>query len=198
MALTLLTQLDAVNTMLSCIGESPLTTLTSPPTSDATIAISMLDEVNRNTQSIGWFFNTEYNVPMTRAGDGTISLTTDIVRIDVDKTLYPSIDVVQKGSSPTAFYLYDKKNRTNIFTSDFKAEIIRLLDWDNLPQAFRTYITYKAARMFQQRVVGSNELSQQLAQDELNALVALREYDGDTADNNIFDAYDVSKVLQRF
>ncbi len=177
--------------MLSSIGEAPINQL-DEATVDSAIAVSTLDEVSRNVQSIGWHFNTDSDFPLAKSVDGTIPVTSDIVRIDVDSNTYPSVDVVQRSG-----FLYDRKNHTNVFTIDLKAEIIRLLDWDDLPHPFKAYVTAKAARIFQQRMVGSDELGKQLAQDEINALVILREFDGDTGDYNIFDAYDVAKVLQR-
>ena len=192
MALSSITKLEAVNSMLSSIGEAPINQL-DEATVDSAIAVATLDEVSRNVQAIGWHFNTDSDFPLAKNADGTITLSSDIVRIDVDSLFYPSVDVVQRNGK-----LYDRKNHTYVFTIDLKAEIIRLLDWDDLPQPFKAYAVAKAARIFQQRMVGSNDLSQQLAQDELTALVVLKEFEGDTADYNIFDAYDVAKVLQRF
>lgn len=178
--------------MLSSIGEAPINQL-DEATVDSAIAVATLDEVSRNVQAIGWHFNTDSDFPLAKNTDGTITVSSDIVRIDVDQNLYPSVDVVQRNGK-----LYDRKNHTYVFTIDLKAEIVRLMEWDDLPQPFRAYITAKAARIFQQRMVGSNDLSQQLAQDEMTALVVLKEFEADTADHNIFDAYDVAKVLQRF
>lgn len=191
MALSSLSKLEAVNSMLSAIGEAPINQL-DEATVDSAIAVATLDEVSRNVQSIGWHFNTDSDFPLAKNTDGTITVSSDIVRIDVDSNTYPSVDVVQRNG-----LLYDRKNHTNVFKLDLKAEIIRLLDWDDLPQPFKAYVTAKAARIFQQRMVGSDEIGKQLTQDELNALVILREFDGDTGDYNIFDAYDVAKVLQR-
>lgn len=190
--MTLSTKLEAINSMLSAIGEAPINQL-DEGTVDSAIAVSTLDEANRNVQSIGWHCNTEVDFPVARASDGTITLSSDIIRIDVDKSRYPDVDVVQRNGK-----LYDKKNHTYVFTSDLKAEIIRLLDWDDLPQPLRSYMTAKATRIFQQRMVGSNELSAQLQQDEMTALVVLKEFEGDTGDFNVFDTYDVSRVLERW
>jgi len=191
MALSSISKLEAVISMLSSIGEAPINQL-NEATVDSAIAVATLDEVSRNVQSIGWHFNTDSDFPLAKNADGTVTISSDIVRVDIDSALYPSVDVVQRNG-----LLYDRKNHTNVFTIELKAEIIRLLDWDDLPQPFRAYVTAKAARILQQRMVGSTEIGSQLAQDEINALVALREFDGDTGDYNIFDAYDVAKVLQR-
>jgi hypothetical protein len=190
--MTLTSKLEAINSMLACIGESPINSL-DEGTVDSVIAQSTLDEVSRNVQATGWHCNTDSDFPLVRDTNNEIPLTQDIVRVDVDSIRYPNVNVVQRSGK-----LYDRKNHTFTFNDDLKAEVIRILEWDDLPQPFRTFITAKAARMFQQRVVGSNELSQQLAQDEMTALVALREFEADTGDFNVFDHYDVARVLERY
>ena len=52
------TKLDAVNTMLSAIGEAPVNSLSSGLI-EAEIAETILDTVNTEVQSMGWHFNTE-------------------------------------------------------------------------------------------------------------------------------------------
>jgi hypothetical protein len=191
MSLSLTSRLEAVNSMLMSIGEAPINQLDGL-TVDASIAEATLDEVSRAVQSIGWHFNTEKNFPLTRSVDNRIPLTSDIVRVDLDTYEYINIDAVQRNG-----FLYDRKNHTYTFNSDVKAEIVRLLSWDDLPQPARSYIMVKATRIFQTRVVGSENLASQLGVDELSSLVVLKEFDADTADHTVFDNYSVAQVLDR-
>ena len=81
---TLTSKLEAVNSMLGHIGESPVNSISNTnalPVSAAT-AISALDEISRAVQSVGWQFNTEVNVTLSPAGDGTITLSGDILELD--------------------------------------------------------------------------------------------------------------------
>lgn len=192
MALSITSKLDAINWMLASVGEAPINQLGGATTVDADVAEQTLDEISRQVQSIGWHFNTEKHYPLVRANDKRISITSDIVRVDVSSFDYLNIDVVQRGA-----YLYDKKNHTYEFDYDLLADLIRLVDWDYLPQPFRTYITTKATRVFQTKVVGSEALANQLATDEASAFAALREYEADTGDYSVFDNYDVASVLDR-
>jgi hypothetical protein len=192
MALSITSKLDAINWMLSSIGEAPINQLGGATTVDADVAEQTLDEISRQVQSIGWHFNTEKHYPLIRANDKRISITSDIVRIDVSKFDYPNIDPVQRGA-----YLYDNKNHTYEFDYDLEADLVKLMDWDYLPQPFRTYIATKATRVFQTKVVGSESLANQLATDEASAFAALREYEADTGDYSVFDNYDVASVLDR-
>ena len=110
MALSITSKLDAINWMLSSIGEAPVNQLGGATTVDADIAEQTLNEISRQVQSIGWHFNTENHYPLVRANDKRISITSDIVRVDVSKFDYPNIDPVQRGA-----YLYDNKKHTYFF-----------------------------------------------------------------------------------
>ena len=183
---TLTSKLEAVNSMLGHIGESPVNSISNTnalPVSAAT-AISALDEISRAVQSEGWQFNTEVNVSLSPAGDGTITLSGDILELDPIDT---SIDVVQRGLS-----LFDRSNNTSVFTKDLKVNQTRLLDWDSLPEPARRYITLRASRVFQGRIVGSRELEALIARDEYKAYAALMDFDSGSSDRTIFDSYDVA------
>jgi hypothetical protein len=186
---TLTSKLEAVNSMLGHIGESPVNSISNTnalPVSAAT-AISALDEVSRAVQSEGWNFNTEVNVSLSPSGDGTITLSDDIIEMDPIDT---SVDVVQRGLS-----LFDRSNNTTVFTSDLKVNQTRLLDWDSLPEPARRYIALSASRVFQGRVVGSRELEALIARDEYTARAKLLEFDAGSADRTIFDNYDVASRI---
>jgi len=186
---TLTSKLEAVNSMLGHIGESPVNSISNTnalPVSAAT-AISALDEISRAVQSEGWQFNTEVNVSLSPAGDGTITLSEDILELDPIDT---SIDVVQRGLS-----LFDRSNNTTVFTKDLKVNQTRLLDWDSLPEPARRYITLRASRVFQGRIVGSRELEALIARDEYKAYAALMDFDSGSSDRTIFDSYDVANRI---
>ena len=58
-----MTELEAVNVLLTTIGEAPVL-INGKQTTDVAIAQQVLNEVNREVQSRGWHFNTEYNVEL--------------------------------------------------------------------------------------------------------------------------------------
>ena len=187
MALT--TQLEAVNVMLGNIGESPVTAL-SPLSSlpvSARTAISVLDEVSRDVQSEGWHFNTVNKVTLSPNVNGEIFLTDDVLHID---TLDHSKDIVQRGQQ-----LFDRGDNTLVFDNDLKVTVTYLLDFTELHEQARRYITLKASRVFQGRIVGSQELEQQILREELKARQNLEEADGNGADRTIFDNYDVASCV---
>lgn len=75
--------------------------------------------------------------------------------------------------------------------------MVIMLDFEQLPEAARRFITLKGARVFQDRAVGSAELHGFQERDELRALVELKDMEADTADYTIFDNYAVSRVFDR-
>lgn len=183
------TELDAINTMLTTIGESPVNSI-SASTADTRIAQLILQEVDRATQIKGWNWNTEIDVLLTPNVNTThITLANNVVRVSIDKRTYTDIDVVQRGTR-----LYDKKNKTFDFKSPIKAEIVYLLPFTDLPEQARYYIVVRSARLFQQRMIGDSTGSAFSAEEETTALMALQDSEDETANHNIFDQYDVAKV----
>lgn len=194
MALTLTSELDAVNIMLGTIGESPISSLDAATgVVDAVTARQILKEVAIQVQEEGWHFNVEKNFELTPTSDTkTIYVPANAIEVDAmgDDRDY---DVVIRGQR-----LYDRKNHTYQFEKSLKCEIVLLIDFEELPQAARHYITVRAARVFQQRVVGSDTLNGFTEKDEARARMALQRYDSKTADYNILTSnYDVMNIIDR-
>lgn len=195
MALTTTTKIQAVNIMLATIGSAPVNTLSGSNSADVAMAQQTLDEVSLTVQSHGWHFNTEEDRelvpdPVTKE----VVVGNNIILCDVD---YPNnnnndLDVVLRGTK-----LYDKKNRTYQFTETLKAKVVTALEWDDLPQPARSYIMIRAARIFQDRAVGSEKHHTYTLRDEIMALSQLKRFEGETGDYSIFDNYDVSRVIDR-
>lgn len=186
------TELEAVNTMLTTIGESPVNTI-SESTADTRIAYIILGEVNRATQIRGWHWNTESDVTLTPDGSTKeITLGTDVVRVDVDERRYTNVNVIQRG-----LRLYDKKNHTYQFNEPVKAEVVYLRPFSEMPEQARYYIIVRSARLFQQRMIGDATGSAFSAEEETTAFLALQNAEDETADYNILDQYDIGKVTSR-
>lgn len=193
MAVARTARIDAVNTMLSVIGEAPVNDLSaSSSTADVIIAQNILDEVSREIQSHGWSFNREVKVDLVPSSANNITVSESAASVEIERGDSPLTEYVLRGNR-----LYDKTNHTYTITRTLKATVIYMLDWDELPQAARNYIMIRAARRFQDRVVGSEKHHQFNQVDEFQALVSLRSYEADTADYSIFDNYDVLRVVDR-
>jgi len=192
MALT--TKLNAVNTMISVIGEAPVNTLggTAVPVS-VVQAEAVLDETSKAIQSEGWHFNTEHEYTLTPdASTSKINLPSNTLRVDLDPEIYTDSDPVQRG-----LLLYDRKNHTDVWTKEVKASITFELDFTDMPEQFRHYITVKSARIFANRFLGSREIEGFALRDEIEAKARAIDSDSENADRTIFDHYSVLRVLDR-
>lgn len=189
------TELEAVNIMLSTIGEAPVNNLESGLV-DAETAETILKNVSRDVQSHGWNFNSEPDYTVAADTSGNVILPTEIVRADLaqSETKFRSSknEYIQRGNK-----MYDKVNHTYNIGTALKLDVVVLLTFDLLPEIARRYIAIKASRIFQERVVGSAELSQMNRNDEQQAWFALQEMEGDNSDYNIFDDYGTASVLDR-
>jgi hypothetical protein len=195
MALSMTSELDAVNIMLGTIGESPINSLDAATgVVDAVTARAILSEVSVQVQEEGWHFNTEYEFILTPSLDTKeIYIPANTIEVDASEYDRNNIDVAIRGNR-----LYDRKNKTFQFQQDIKADLTILLEFNELPQAARHYITIRAARVFQQRVIGSDTLGSFTERDEARALRSMRRYESRTADYNILTGnYSVMRTIDR-
>lgn len=192
MSLTTTTELEAVNTMLNTIGEAPINTLVDITSVDAITALSILRSVSREVQTQGWFFNTEHNYPLVPDLNNNLPLPLNILSLDSSE-VSQSFDLIQRG--PLA---YDRQNHTYIFTDTVKCSLILLLAFEETPEAARHYMTIRASRIFQDRVLGSDSLHGMNREDEYTALTTLRLTESENADYNILTGNnDVYRILAR-
>lgn len=191
------TELEAVNTILSTIGEPPINSFTGAQGADATIARNVLTEVSREVQSQGWYFNTLNDQTLTPNASKEITLADEVLRVDNDplmknNTTSDDREIIQRGDK-----LFDKTNNTYTFNADVKATMVLLYEFEEMPEPARRYVTIRAARVFQDRMLGSQKHHMYTMQDEMKCLSTLKEHEGDTADRTIFDHNDVYATINR-
>ncbi len=79
------TELQAVNTMLSTIGEAPVNSITGTTTVDVSVAKNILDETSMSIQSLGWNFNTHTNYKsLSLDSDNKVPLPSNCVKADAN------------------------------------------------------------------------------------------------------------------
>lgn len=193
-----MSELQAVNMMLTTIGEQPIANLNDKAgLQDASIAQDILHNTSRQVQSRGWIFNTDLQKILspdsTTAGGGKIKVDSNVLRIDTtSKVRSNKTDIVERAG-----YLYDREKNTNLFTDTVTVDYVTFLPFESMPESARRYIAVKSARIFHDRVVGSGELHAFFQQDEMQAWSDLLEYQSEIGDFNIFDDYDTFRVLDR-
>jgi hypothetical protein len=192
MPITTTTKLQAVNTMLATIGTAPVNTLSGANSADVAMAVQTIDEVSLSVQSKGWHWNTEVRELSPDPITGQIVVGDNVVMCDVDFPDNGDLDIVLRNTK-----LYDRAAQTFVFTKALRTKTITALEWEDMPQAARSYIMIRASRIFQDRVVGSEKHHSFTLRDELTALQNLRRLEGETGDHTIFDNYDVYRVIDR-
>jgi hypothetical protein len=146
--------LEAVNRVLQMMGEAPINSLNGQY-GLALQAQDTLNDVSRRLQSEGWSFNTDREKLLQRdASTNQIAVGPNISRVVIDVYRYPSLDIVQRGGK-----LYDRFNNTYVFDQDLYADMTIILEWEELPEHARQYITIKSGRQLQEAILGSVDLT---------------------------------------
>jgi len=146
--------LEAVNRVLQMMGEAPINSLNGQY-GLALQAQDTLNDVSRRLQSEGWSFNTDREKLLQRdASTNQIAVGPNISRVVIDVYRYPALDIVQRGGK-----LYDRFNNTYVFDQDLYADMTIILEWEELPEHARQYITIKSGRQLQEAILGSVDLT---------------------------------------
>lgn len=188
-------ELEAVNTILSTIGEAPLNTLVGSLPVDGTIAKNVLSEVCREVQSEGWHFNTHYKVTLVKDTNNKIPVATNVVRLELNPNYYSKsqYDVVQRDG-----YLYNLATNSDVFTQNLSDVIVvYLLPFNEIPEQAKRYITIRSARIFHDRTLGANTIHNFSKEDELRALSILKQAEAQTGDYSIFDTPEQAYTISR-
>lgn len=178
------TELDAINIMISAVGEAPVSTLTGTISPTVAMARNILKETAKSIQSRGWHFNTEKEVELARDTDNKIPVTGNMVSVDLDTDTYPrgDYDITRRGA-----FLYDLIDHTFVFTENLDATVVYLLPLADVPETCRYYIAVTAARRLQARHAGSEKGHAFTKADELDAKQDFETEDNRNADHTIFD-----------
>lgn len=169
------TELEAVNAILASVGESPVTSLDGDFV-DAELAQNLLTQVSRQTQAHGWSFNTEEEYPLAPNGEGKIILPSNTLKVKV----VGSPEYVMRGSK-----LYNKAERTDVFTEAVEATIVFALPYEELPEALRQFLFMRAGRRFQDRLEGDQVLNRFYQADELAAWATFQNHEAEVQQLNV-------------
>ncbi|MDD1013851.1 hypothetical protein [Pseudomonas rubra] len=169
-------ELSAVNDMLAAIGESPVSSLEGDPNADVANCRRILSQVNREVQSKGWTFNIEEDALLIPDSfSKLINYLDDYLKITTGT-------YTNRGG-----FLYDRTNKTDQFTDPVTVTLVRLREYDEMPECFRSYIVAKASRRFNIRFFGAGEIEGSLQEQEQTAWADCQEYELDYGNYNMLD-----------
>jgi hypothetical protein len=194
-----LTKLDAVNIVLSNVGQAPVTQIDNDNPMVA-LAVNMVDEVAEAVQSEGWVFNYETHYPFVPDVNGEIPIADNIIRID-DSDPYTNREIVVRNGK-----LYDKIAHSFKFTEKIELDVTWLLEFEDLPQPVKQYIAIRTANLFAGRAVGSQEAVKFGEREEANARATVIQYETEQGDysflgtegNRKIPTYRPFNVIQRY
>lgn len=176
--LTPQSELEAVNEILSSIGSSPVDTLDESLDVDVINAKRLLEATSREIQSRGWYFNTEDSV--------TLQPDTDSNKVPCPENYLvfysDGYQLVRQSG-----YFFDIASRTSEFPNGLTVTLIRYLQFDELPEVFRKYITVRTARLFQMRFLGAQEIDASLQFAESESYSAIIDFELKTGNYNVYN-----------
>ena len=105
------TELDAVNQILSSVGQAPVTTL-DLQNPEVSIAVNTLREQSKQVQLEGWSFNTEHNYELVRdSNTNEIAYPPTALALDANVQYHQDqYDLVKRNGK-----LYDKYEHSYTF-----------------------------------------------------------------------------------
>jgi hypothetical protein len=179
------TLLEAVNVLLANIGEAPVATLEDEQNAEAGVAERTILELHKEGQTRGWTWNREEAVRFMR------DMSTDEVVVPANVVAF-SVDRFQWAHrfQLRGQRVYDKENRT-FELSDFayiEADVVLLLSWDDCPEAYNRWVVARASRVFAERVLASDVVSQSTAEQEQRAWAELLRVENDQQQPNVLTA----------
>ena len=173
------TELDAVNTMLFVVGESPVDTLDDNTCAESAEALSLLRRESRALQMKGWKFNTDECCVLAADNDGEVKLPLN------------TLSVTFTGSDKYASFtyrggkVYDRRRQTFTIGRAVMADVVVLLDFEDMPEPARRFVTIASARRLQDANLGDGSLHQFEAADEALAWAEFLGREMEDADYNI-------------
>ena len=157
-----MTELQAVNMMLSAIGVSPVSTIVSQHP-DVLSSRLLLGQAKSEVLEGGKWFNTDLCTTLYKDSSGFVFLPSNCINVLAQG------NYLQRGTQ-----MYNNNTHTFVFDTDVIADVIIDIAFDDLPVVAQTLIMYSAAHALQANFVGderklSNLLGRfKLAQQRFN------------------------------
>ena len=176
--MAMLTELEAINQILSVTGDSPVSSINSTY-EQAVVARRILLEISKEKQAKGYWFNEIDEQLLLRDTGGYINLPSDTIRCDIPRD---SGNYIQRG-----LRVFDKLKNTYIITEDLYVNLVVELPWALLPQSFRQVVVSYASLRYNAEYFGSPELNQSIQNDVSRKDLALITEDIDNRDLNMLN-----------
>lgn len=166
------TKLEAINMCLAGIGRDPVASEDDPDL-DAGMAATVIDNLNSDMQTQGWWFNKEYNWRLTPDAEGNLFAPNT------------ALSVLTEGANRGNWLslrgrrLYDMVNHTydlssRLYNGEITLSFIMEIPFEDTPPVFRKAVAYTARRMFAQDLEVDQVRWKMQVQDEERAVLQLQ------------------------
>lgn len=182
-----LTRLQAVNRMLTAVGESVILVEVAGA-GDFANCSDILDQVTQEVLLKDYKCNTERRtlIPDT---SGHVAVPPEVLKIDAAD---PRLDITFRAGR-----LYDREKATDVFDKPVEVDLTLGLRFEDLPFSLQLEIAAKAARRYQKFYVGSQTADGFLKEDEAVATSVAEDAEADVEDYNLLDAPELSWLRRR-
>jgi hypothetical protein len=180
------TELDSVNEVLSLVGLGQIADLTAPLRQDALQASSTLSEGLMEIATTRNYYNRYEDITLTRDTDDKIPIAANVYDVELRNS---NKQVVIKND-----LLYNLTDNTFVFPSNPKADITYYLQFVELPEVVKRYLTMKTARKLYLKLFGVSPHLQALAMEEKMAYDVWQRWEDESGDLNMFGHADVHNI----
>ena len=175
-------ELEALNLLLRAIGTAPVNSV-SAPQPDVAAARTALNRARNQAQQRGWWFNIDYNTTFTPVDNGILIPTSISSIVAVDR------NYVKRGDK-----LYNRYTNSYVFTDPVVIHrLIRILDWDDMPDCMREHCAYLAAMWFVEDEISDIQKGQAFRDNATTALIAVSRRD---LEEGQYSMYTSSRTMQ--
>ena len=173
----LLTEQDAIVACLRACGLAAINSLVDVNNRSAQMAAGNLYTHDIVEQTKGWSWNMAYNVALSPDVNGLITLPDNLLwftptqeNFSENTTYRTSYQLAARGDR-----LYNVSVNTFVFSTPVSLDLCTRQPWDNLPPAYRVYITAKAAKDLNASTLRSASVERSMNELIATSLVALEQ-----------------------
>lgn len=182
-----LSRLEAVNQMLSAVGESVIL-VEVEGAGDFANCSAILDFTTKAVLAKDYDFNTEVRT-LTPDVNGNLLVGPEVLKVDA---VDPYLRLVQRGSK-----LYDKTKKTDVFTDPVDVNVTLYFPFEEVPYHVQTRIVADATAKYQTSYVGSTTADSFLQRDRKESIADSEANEADVEDYNILDNPDLAFLRRR-
>lgn len=188
MQVGLISELDAVNKILAVAGDSPVQTLDDDYVQKS-LARQILQRTLRRILTAGWWFNEEESVSLVPDVNKLITLPVNAISA---RAVDDAGKIIQRGRS-----MYNRADRTYQFDAPIDADLTLALEWDQLPNEAREYITDEACFQYNEDFYKDANQKQTLDDNRAASFRILKAADTHERDINLLMTTRVSNIAFR-